>query len=287
MARVQVQDRGVIEIGGDEAPAFLHNLVTNSLTDLEIGTARFAALLTPQGKIIADGFFIRTATGFLLDIPKALAADLAKKLTLYRLRAKITITDQSDLYHVVAGWDEEPPTVANLVACYQDPRLAELGWRAIVDASQVNANDAGSDVGLYHAHRIALGVPEGGRDFAYGDAFPHEADMDQLHGVDFKKGCYVGQEIVSRMQHRGTARTRAVPVQFHDGFAPAAGTSAEASGKTIGTIGSSVSGGKAVAILRLDKVEEAISAGAPLTAGGLAFSLETRPWIGFSVPRSK
>lgn len=287
MARALLPDRGVIEIGGAEAAGFLHNLVTNSIADLENGSAAFAALLTPQGKIIADGFFVKSGDLFFFDCPKALAPDLIKKLTLYRLRAKVTLTDRSADYDVIAAWNEPQPVSHNLLACYRDPRLNDLGYRILVrkDISAKLAPD--HDAQDYHAHRITLGVPEGGKDFAYGDIFPHEADMDQLNGIDFKKGCYVGQEVVSRMQHRGLARTRAVPIRFDDGFAPENGASAEAHDKTIGTIGSSTSGGKAIAILRLDRVEEATSAGAKLTSGGLAFSLETRPWIGFSVPRSK
>jgi folate-binding protein YgfZ len=287
MARALLPDRGVIEISGVEAAGFLHNLVTNSVADLSNGQACFTALLTPQGKIIADGFIVKAADKFFFDCPKALAAELLKKLTLYRLRAPVALQDRSGDYDVIAGWDEQRPDDPHVIAFFDDPRFIELGWRAIIAKEHTTEFAGASNVDTYHAYRIALGIPEGGKDFAYGDIFPHEADMDQLHGVDFKKGCYIGQEVVSRMQHRGLARTRAVPVTFHDGFLPESGTSAEAGGKQIGTIGSGIKGGHAIAILRLDRVEEAIAGGAELTAGGLAFSLETRPWIGFSVPRSK
>lgn len=287
MARALLPDRGVIEISGEDAAGFLHNLVTNTVADLSTGQASFTALLSPQGKIIADGILTGAGELFLLDCPKALISELVKKLTLYRLRSKVTISDRSADYSIVAGWNEPPPDSQTALALYDDPRLADLGWRIITVKDQSEGLGLTADADAYHAHRIALGVPEGGKDFIYGDAFPHEADMDQLHGVDFKKGCYIGQEVVSRMQHRGLARTRAVPVVFHDGFLPESGTSAEAGGKQIGTIGSGIKGGQAIAILRLDRVEEALSAGIELTAGGLAFSLETRPWIGFSVPRSK
>lgn len=287
MARALLADRGVIEIAGTDATPFLQNIVTNSISDLEIGEAAFAALLAPQGKIFADGILIRTESGFLFECAKALIGDLIKKLTLYRLRAKVTITDRSVDLRVIAIWNEEITKPDIMIASYRDPRLAELGWRQIVHESELANISNLNDADTYHAHRIALGVPEGGKDFTYGDIFPHEADMDQLNGIDFKKGCYVGQEVVSRMQHRGLARTRAVPVIFHDGFSPESGTPAEAQGKQIGVIGSSAKGGTAIAVLRLDRVEEALAAGAILTAGGLAFSLETRPWIGFSVPRSQ
>ena len=120
----------------------------------------------------------------------------------------------------------------------------------------------------YEAHRIALGVPRGGLDFIYGDAFPHEADMDQLDGVDFDKGCYVGQEVVSRMEHRGTARNRIVPVAA-DGFAPDAGVPVMAGDKQVGMMGSAA-GGRGLAMLRLDRVADALAAGTPLIAGGIA-----------------
>ncbi len=287
MARALLADRGVIKIEGTDAPAFLHNLVTNSIEQIAPDAARFAALLTPQGKIFSDFLIIQDKDGFFLDVPKSLKEDLIKKLAVYRLRSQILITDVSSEYDVIAGWDEPFETGADVLAIVMDPRLDELGWRALVSKAKTPSFSVTQTSDDYHAHRIALGVPEGGKDFVYGDAFPHEADMDQLQGIDFKKGCYIGQEVVSRMQHRGLARTRAVPVKFREGFLPESGCTAEALGKQIGTIGSGAKSGRAIAILRLDRVEDAYAAGAELTAGGLVFSLETRPWIGFSLPRPK
>ena len=134
----------------------------------------------------------------------------------------------------------------------------------------------------YEAHRIALGVPQGGLDFRYGDAFPHEADMDQLAGVDFQKGCYVGQEVVSRMEHRGTARTRAVPVRY-DGAAPQAGTAIVAGDRQLGHMGSAAAG-IGIALLRLDRVADALSHGEPLTAGGVPIHLVKPDWARFAFP---
>jgi folate-binding protein YgfZ len=151
------------------------------------------------------------------------------------------------------------------------------------------AAEAAGDLGAtlvapaaYEAHRIALGVPRGGLDFAYGDAFPHEADMDQLGGVDFAKGCYVGQEVVSRMEHRGTARSRAVPVRY-DGAAPAAGAAVMAGGRQVGIIGSAAAG-HAVALLRLDRVAEAVSRHEPLAADGVPIHLVKPDWARFAIP---
>jgi folate-binding protein YgfZ len=167
--------------------------------------------------------------------------------------------------------------------CYPDPRLPELGFRCIAPAhAAVPVGAEPADAAAYEAHRIALGVPSGGRDFAYGDAFPHEADLDQLHGVDFQKGCYVGQEVVSRMEHRGSARNRVVPVSL-DGAAPATGSAVTAAGRSVGVMGS-VSAGRALAMLRLDRVDEALAGGAPLMAGEVELRLVKPAWARFAFP---
>jgi folate-binding protein YgfZ len=133
----------------------------------------------------------------------------------------------------------------------------------------------------YHAFRIGLGVPEGGKDYAFGDAFPHEALFDQLHGVDFAKGCFVGQEVVSRMEHRGTARKRVVPVEGA-GPLPAPGTSIEAAGAAIGTLGS-VAGRSGLALIRLDRAEDALARGESLAAGGVAIAIRRPDFARFTM----
>jgi folate-binding protein YgfZ len=138
------------------------------------------------------------------------------------------------------------------------------------------------DARLYEAHRIALAVPRGGLDFTYGDAFPHETDMDQLGGIDFAKGCFVGQEVVSRMEHRGTARTRILPVVF-DNFAPDAGTPVSAAQKHVGTFGSSAQG-RGLAMLRLDRVAAAIASGEQISAGGIELRVQKPAWARFGFP---
>jgi len=147
------------------------------------------------------------------------------------------------------------------------------------------AADLGAELvepAAYEAHRIALGVPRGGLDFIYGDAFPHETDMDQFGGVDFDKGCFVGQEVVSRIEHRGSARARVVPVSF-DGFAPEAGTPVSAGDKTIGTLGSTAQG-RGLAMLRLDRAADALAAGQPFIAGGIEIRLVKPAWAQFAWP---
>jgi tRNA-modifying protein YgfZ len=279
-------DRGVVKVTGSDARDFLNGLVTTDVTLLRPGLGRFGALLTPQGKITTD-FLITEAPaghggGFLIDCPLVLAQALAEKLGFYRLRAKVSVENLSESLGVLAAWDGDPALKPDLA--FVDPRNAALGWRILVPeelapkaAGLIGAEMADSTA--YDAHRIALGVPRGGLDFIYGDAFPHETNMDRLHGVDFDKGCYVGQEVVSRMQHRGTARTRTVRVIL-DGGAPEPGEMLLAGGKPVGTMGTTA-GHRGLALIRIDRTADALEAGIPLTSGGLAIRLaepdELRP----------
>ena len=269
-------DRGVVKVAGEDARNFLNGLVTTDVDRLKPGLGRFGALLTPQGKIIVDFLITEVPAGhgggFLIDCPKALADTLATKLKFYKLRAKVTV-EILDL-GVLAAWDGQPAAQPDLA--FIDPRQEGLGTRILIpeDLKEKLSDLIGAelvDASEYEAHRIALGVPRGGLDFTYNDAFPHETNMDRLAGVDFDKGCYVGQEVVSRMQHRGTARTRSVKVLL-DGPSPEAGATILAGDKPVGTIGST-SGGKGIALVRIDRVAEALDASQPLTAGGLALKL--------------
>ncbi len=250
-------DRGVVAVTGEGARTFLDNIITNDMDLLDQQDAIFAGLLSPQGKILFDFIVVKDGDGFLLDVAKDKAADLVKRLLMYKLRAKIAITERPEA-HVIARWPHYD-------AGYIDPRLAVLGGRVVADV-ETPAESAAFDT--YHAHRIALGVPEGGKDYAFGDTFPHEAMFDQLNGVSFTKGCYVGQEIVARMEHRGTARKRIVRVRG-DVALPAAGTEVLAGEVGIGTMGSSA-GQQGLALLRLDRVSEFAAKGVGLTCGGLS-----------------
>jgi hypothetical protein len=271
-------DRGVVKVSGEDARNFLNGLVTTDVTELAPGQGRFGALLTPQGKIVFD-FLITEAPaghggGFLIDCPRPLAQSLADKLGFYKLRAKVTVENLSDTMGAIAAWDGEPAMKPDLA--FADPRDTALGWRILApqELAQKVADLIGAELDddtAYEAHRIACGAPRGGLDFMYGDAFPHETNMDRLHGVDFEKGCYVGQEVVSRMQHRGTARTRTVKVVLDD-FAPEAGTPILAGGKQVGTIGSAA-GQNGLALVRIDRVADALDSGMTLTSGGLGLRL--------------
>ncbi len=270
-----LDDRGVVQVSGDDARKFLNGLFTTDVTKLHSGEARFGALLTPQGKIIVDFLVAQAASTeagerFLLDCPRALAQALADKLNVYKLRAKLSVANLSDQLGVIALWDGAPGAAREL--CFADPRQAGLGFRVIAPQAELGAIAAelGAEIAAadaYEAHRIACSVPRGGLDFMYGDAFPHETNMDRLHGVDIGKGCYVGQEVVSRMQHRGTTRTRAAQVVL-EGPSPEPGTPIMAGDKSVGTMGSAAAQ-KGIALLRIDRALEAIEAGTPLTAGGL------------------
>ena len=271
-------DRGVVKVTGEDARNFLNGLITTDLAELAPGLGRFGALLTPQGKIIVD-FLITEAPaghggGFLLDCPLPLAKGLAEKLGFYKLRAKVAVENLSDSLGVIAAWDGEPAMKPDLA--FADPRDAALGWRILAPKAlaQKVADLIGADLvesSDYEAHRIAAGVPRGGLDFTYGDAFPHETNMDHLHGVDFDKGCYVGQEVVSRMEHRGSARTRTARVLL-DGGRPEAGATILAGDRPVGTIGST-SGTNGLALIRTDRVADALKSGLPLTAGGIPIRL--------------
>ena len=289
MKAALLPDRGVVKVAGDDARKFLNGLLTAEIAKVTPETARFAALLTPQGKIIADCIIAEVppqdGAGLFLDCPRALASTLVDRLNFYKLRAKVIVEDLSETLGVLAAWGGEGTTEYGLV--YADPRLPALGLRAMIPPHR--AADAAADLGAelvdasaYESHRIALGVPRGGLDFIYGDAFPHEADMDQLGGVDFDKGCFVGQEVVSRMQHRGTARNRVVPIAC-ESFAAEAGVPVMAAERQVGTMGSSAAG-HGLALLRLDRVADALAEGVALTAGGMPIRLVKPAWARFAWP---
>jgi tRNA-modifying protein YgfZ len=289
MKAALLPDRGVVKVAGDDARNFLHGLFSADILKLTPGEARFGALLSPQGKILADFIVVEAPAqdggGFFLDAPRALANPLVAKLKVYKLRSRVIVEDLSDVLGVLAAWDGNGKSTFGLA--YADPRLPALGLRVILPAHRAADAAAGLgatlvDASTYDAHRIALGIPRGGVDFSYGDAFPHETDMDQLGGVDFAKGCYVGQEVVSRMEHRGIARTRAMTVRY-DGAAPQAGVAVMAGERQVGTMGSAAAG-RGLALLRLDRVADALAHGEPLLAGGVAIRPIKPDWAHFAFP---
>jgi tRNA-modifying protein YgfZ len=292
MQAALLPERGVVKVAGENARHFLNGLATNDIGKVAPGSARFAALLTPQGKIIVDFLMVEAATedggGFFLDCPRALAPALVEKLNFYRLRAKVTIEDLSGALGVMAVWDGQNnrPAESDYGLCYADPRLAALGSRIMLPPQL--ASEAAGDLGAtlatpeaYDAHRIVLAIPRGGHDFSYGDTFPHEADMDQLGGIDFDKGCYIGQEVVSRVEHRAAARNRVVPITFEN--APIPGLPVTAGDKPLGMVGSSAKG-RGLALLRLDRVADALASGTPILCGNLPIQVEKPAWATFAWP---
>ncbi|MCE4225802.1 folate-binding protein YgfZ [Methylobacterium sp. C25] len=271
-------DRAIVMVTGEPATEFLQGILTCNVETLPEGEARLGALLTPQGKIQFDFLISRAAPdAYRIDVTAERAPDLVKRLTLYKLRAKVTIAADPTL-GVAAAWDGAE-TSAETVRV-RDGRLPGLGDRLYFTEGAFSADATEQE---YHAHRIALGVPEGGRDFAFADAFPHEALMDQLGGVDFRKGCYVGQEVVSRMQHRGTARTRIVPLVFEEGQTPEPGSDVTAGAKTLGQIGSTA-GNRGLATIRLDRLGDALAAGEPVRVGGRIAGIEKPAFATFAFP---
>jgi folate-binding protein YgfZ len=289
MKAALLPERGVVKVAGEDARKFLNGLLTADIDKVTPQKAAFAALLTPQGKIMVDMIVAENPAadggGYFLDVPRALAPTLVQRLNFYRLRAKVIVEDLSEVLGVMAVWDGAATSEYGL--SYADPRIAALGSRCMLPPHLIA--DAAADLGAtpleaseYDAHRIALGAPRGGLDFHYGDAFPHEADMDQLNGVDFQKGCYVGQEVVSRVEHRGTARKRVVPVAFED-FAPEAGVRVMVGDVDAGAMGSSARG-RGLAMLHLGRIGDALAAGHPIVSGGIALTPVKPDWARFGWP---
>ena len=291
MKAALLPDRGVVKVAGEDARKFLNGLLTTDIDKVTPQRAAFAALLTPQGKIMVDMIVAEAPSedggGFFIDCPRALAVTLVDRFNFYKLRAKVICEDLSAVLGVMAVWDGTGETEYGL--CYADPRLSALGTRCMLPPHL--ATDAAKDLGAtlvsdedYDVHRIALGAPRGGIDFQYHDAFPHEAQMDQLNGIDFQKGCYVGQEVVSRVEHRGTARKRVVPVTF-EAFGPEDGLPVTVGDIEIGLMGSASSSiRRGLAMIRLDRAGDAMAAGTPIMSGGIALQPVKPDWAQFAWP---
>ncbi|MEP1443463.1 MAG: folate-binding protein [Hyphomicrobiales bacterium] len=246
MPKTILPDRAVLSLTGEDRTTLLQGLVTVDLDRLETSPNVFGALLAPQGKIQFDFFLHKREHAILIDMDASRAADFLKRMKMYKLRAKADIADVSEQYDVVVSWSDDAPD-------NYDARSEALGTREVLESS--GEHNASADE--YHAHRIALGIPEAGKDFAFDDVFPHDAMMDALRGVDFKKGCYVGQEVVSRVQHRSTARKRFFILKSD---VPLKSNEAVMLGdKSVGTTGTTF-GGSTLALLRADKLEGATEA---------------------------
>jgi folate-binding protein YgfZ len=273
MPLAHLYDRAVIGVSGPDAGALLQNVLTLEVPAVDRRGLGYGALLTPQGKILWDFMLHKSPDGYFVDLRGNEAEAFAKRLSLYRLRAKVEIAPAPDL-SVFAAWPapSDRPT---------DPRPAELGARWVAPAGSATPSASAAD---WRRHRIRLTVPEGGIDFVLGDTFPHDAAMDSLGGIAFQKGCYIGQEVVSRMQHRGTARRRIVAIRAEEPL-PAPGADILAGEHPVGRLGSSADG-YAVGLARLDRLRSALDAGVPIRAGAAELSVALPAWASYGWPAS-
>lgn len=272
MPAVTLDNRSFISVTGEDAEDLLQGIITTDLTLVNSGEAWPSALLTPQGKILFEFLIGRTEDGFILETTAFDADALIKRLTLYRLRAKVIFEKQA-FSEVTLAWDEVHPA-----AGLHDQRFARAG----ITLTRVPGHGGGDAVSLYRALRFVNGISGAGEDGPLTDYFPHDLLMDRNGGLSFKKGCYIGQEVVSRMQHRATARRRLVSVSADYALA-AAGTPLLAAEREIGTL-IAAEGNKGLAVIRIDKAGAAIAAGSTITLGEQAVSTTLPAWSGLDFP---
>jgi tRNA-modifying protein YgfZ len=260
-------DRGVVEVAGEDRASFLQGLVSNDVATLAPGRAAWAALLTPQGKWLAD-FFVLADGGqrLLLECERAQAPLLVQTLLRFRLRSKVALRDASSDFFVGAAWDGAEPPAGTLA--FRDPRLEEAGWRFLAMAPVEGADD-------YDLHRLSLGLPAGSRDLDSQKTVLLEAGFDELGGISWTKGCYMGQELTARTRYRGLLKRRLVPVSVA-GPLPGPGTPVlDAAGAEVGEMRSGHPSGPGLALLRL----EAITAAEPLRCAEAVLTPRIPAWM--------
>ncbi|AZO55546.1 MULTISPECIES: folate-binding protein YgfZ [unclassified Mesorhizobium] len=273
-----LKDRALIIVSGPDAEHFLQNILTTDLDALGNGEAKPGALLTPQGKILFDFLISRAGeNAFRIECRADVSDDFIRRLMLYKLRAKVEIA-KSEQRLVTVAWGNESIASESDSTAVADRRFGDEG----VTRFYAGTADTG-DIAAWQAFRIAHGIAESGPDYALGDAFPHDVLLDEMGGVGFKKGCYVGQEVVSRMQHRGTARRRVLIVEAGLPLPPV-GTELTVEGRSVGTLGSSA-GTSGLAIARIDRVKAALDVGQPILAGDAPVMLTIPAWAKFSFPQ--
>jgi folate-binding protein YgfZ len=257
-----LSDRSILKISGPEALSFLQGLFTNNIEALSNEHPLYSALLTPQGKILCDVLLSRVGDQIFIDCAASQAADLAARLKKYRLRAKVVIEEAGDSVSVLASASAPPAALATLSVA-TDPRYAGLGQRWLVDSKELAAMLSTHGIELeprehYERHRIECGVPDSTRDLEPDAFFPLDCNFEELHGVDFAKGCYVGQELTSRMKHRATSRRRFLPVAASEAL-PLPGTKLTIGDTDIGEMRGSL-GPMGLALIRLDRLGNADTA---------------------------
>ncbi len=263
--------RGVVEIAGEDRIGFLQGLVSNDVTEAAPGRAVWAALLTPQGKWLADFFILSEGDRLLLDCERAQAPMLAQKLSRFRLRSKVSVRDLSAEFSVHAAWDGTPDAIAGAIMA-PDPRLPEAGSR-IIAAAPLPASAGEAD---WDEHRLALGLPDGSRDLEAEKSVLLEAGFDELHGISWNKGCYLGQELTARTKYRGLVKRRLVPVGI-DGDLPEPGAAVSAAGREVGAMRSG-RGRLGLALLRVEAL------GQSLSCGGATLTPRVPAWMSLAEP---
>jgi folate-binding protein YgfZ len=274
MPKVCLDNRAVIRVSGKDAEPLVQGLITTDVGALAEDEVKPGALLTPQGKILFDFLISRDGEALRLETTGEQAEPLLKRLTMYKLRSAVDLSLQSPA-SVTVGFQEDQPAES-----YRDYRFEKAGmavFRLYREAAVLDTSVADLD-----RLRIAAGIAEAGRDYALQDAFPHDVLMDLNGGLSFRKGCYVGQEVVSRMQHRGTARRRVVIVTGNAPL-PATGANISVNGRSIGSLGT-VQDKSGLAIVRIDKAGEAIAQAEPILAGDVPVALTLPAWTGLGFP---
>ncbi|MFN4165313.1 MAG: YgfZ/GcvT domain-containing protein [Ferrovibrio sp.] len=276
---VALPERALLSLQGEEAAGFLNALVSNSVTGLQAGQAAYTALLTPQGKFLHDFFVFTDGAGsLLLDVAAGRRADLKRRLTLYRLRAKVAIEDRDWQGYALWGGAAAPVVPAGGLL-FADPRLPAMGWRLWLPPD-AKIDRPLADSAAYEAHRLALGLPDGARDIEVEKGILLENHFEALNGVDFRKGCYIGQELTARTKYRGLVKKQLHIVQAENGAAlPPAGALVTLDGAEAGELRSSLNG-TGLALLRLEAVAKAESDGKKLEAGGLALRVRRPDYAG-------
>jgi folate-binding protein YgfZ len=258
--------RSVIAVGGPDRVEFLQGLISNDTTKVSPGQAIWAALLTPQGRFLNDMFVVDGGNDtLLLETERERAAGLARKLSMYKLRSKATVEDRGEMLEVAVAFGADAAKALPIAGttAFIDPRLPELGLRVIAPAGTAAAalqaqGFSAAPTHLYDALRLGLGVPDGSRDLPVEKALLLESGFDELHGVDWDKGCYMGQELTARTKYRGLVKRRLFPVRV-EGPLPAPGTAIRRDGQEVGEIRSG-SGDRALAMLRLDARDGSLTA---------------------------
>jgi folate-binding protein YgfZ len=262
--------RGVVEVAGPDRQTFLQGLVSNDVTEAAPGRAVWAALLTPQGKYLADFFIFDGGDRLLLDCRRDVVASLVQRLGRYRLRAAVTVADRSDYWQVFAAWGDGPPSLPDGALRAPDPRLAQAGWRILATGEIPTDADAGD----YDAHRLALGLPDGPPDLEPERTVLMEAGFDPLNGISWTKGCYMGQELTARTRYRGLIKRRLVPVELRSGTLPPPGAGIRQAGEIVGEMRSG-RGLRGLALIR----NEAVTKSDPLVSEGAELIVIIPPWM--------